>query len=51
MHMHTWIYKCIAHYIAKIVAEEERTEGNLDPTNYTHKIQNVPSLENWDSGL
>ena len=36
----TWKYKCLAHYIAKIVTEEETKEGNLDPTNYTRKIQN-----------
>ena len=29
----------IAHYIAKVVTEEERNEGNVDPTNYTRKIQ------------
>ena len=27
------MYKCIAHYISKIVAEDERKEGNVDPTN------------------
>ena len=27
---YTWKYKCIAHCIAKLVAEEERKEGNLD---------------------
>ena len=35
----TWKYKCIAHYTAKIVTEEERKEGNLDPMNYTCYIQ------------
>ena len=29
---------CIAHYVAKAVAEEEK-EGNPDLTNYTHKAQ------------
>ena len=28
--LHTWKYKYIAHYIARVVAEEERKEGNLD---------------------
>ena len=35
---------CIAHYIANVVAEEERKEGNLDPTNYTCKIQTNMTL-------
>ena len=31
--MHTSVYiQVIAHYIAKVVTEEERKEGNLDPT-------------------
>ena len=37
--MYMKVYKCIAHYIAKVVAEEEKEEGNLNPTNYTRKIQ------------
>ena len=52
----------IAHYLAKVVVEKEKTEVNLDTTNYTREIQTskqtqneqdtwVPSLENWDSGL
>ena len=40
------LYKCIAHYIAKVVAEEERKEGNLDPTNYTRKIQTNIQTQN-----
>ena len=38
-YIHESIYKCIAHYIAKVVTKEERKEKNLDPTNYTRKIQ------------
>ena len=52
---------CIAHYIAEVVAEEEK-KGRKPRTNTPHpqsttkQIQNeqdtwVPSLENWDGGL
>ena len=38
----------ITHYIiiAKAVAEEEKKEGNLYPTNYTHKIQTNKQTQN-----
>ena len=49
---------CIAHYVAKVVVEEEKKGGNPDPTGCTckvhtntHKMIWVPSLENWDGGL
>ena len=33
------MYKCIAHYIAKVVTEKEKKEENLDPTNYMYTLQ------------
>ena len=48
---------CIAHYIAKVAAEEEkkgrkpRPNKLYTPIHAQTKDTQVPSLENWDGGL
>ena len=52
---------CIAHYIAKVVAEEEKKGRKSRPNKLYTLIEHkqtqieldtqVPSLENWDGGL
>ena len=40
-HVHEITSVYIAHYITKVVAEEERKEGNLNPMNYTRTIEHL----------